>query len=412
MMRRLSLCARRRSSTRQRSRRCVALLAVASLGLVPQSASAQDSRADVLAEARAKKAAALTPYEPSAAERWLDRAEDFLVDPPTVYPWVGSILRGGLLAGGVGVNKPFRDSGRFAAHAAWSIRNYKTVAGQAALPALAGGRVRPSVSASWIDAPAVNVYELGVRDTRDERAQFGFSPRRAGGEVRTLLAPGVEVGGGVEFLHVDTNAGKGDDAAGQSFTPATLPGLGASPTYLHSRVFAGYDWRDSPGYTRRGGAYRIEWQDYRQRDQGPYGFRRVDAQVDQAFPILRANWVLAFHGAVATTDTDGGRVVPFFLMPDLGGNTLRGYPAWRFRDRHSLLVSGEYRWTPSQFVDMALFYDAGKVTAARRDLDLRGLRRSYGLGIRFHAPAATVLRADLARTDEGFGLVLAFSPAF
>ena len=58
------------------------------------------------------------------------------------------------------------------------------------------------------------------------------------------------------------------------------------------------------------------------------------------------------------------------------------------------------------------FYDAGKVTAARRDLNLSGLRRSYGIGIRFHAPAATVLRAELARTDEGFGLVLAFSPAF
>jgi hypothetical protein len=52
------------------------------------------------------------------------------------------------------------------------------------------------------------------------------------------------------------------------------------------------------------------------------------------------------------------------------------------------------------------------VTETRRDLDLSGLRRSYGVGIRFHAPAATVLRADLARTDEGFGLVLAFSPAF
>lgn len=195
------------------------------------------------------------------------------------------------------------------------------------------------------------------------------------------------------------------------FTPQALPGLGASPTYLHSRAFAGFDWRDAPGYTRRGGAYRLELQDYRQHD-GPYSLRRLDAQLDQVVPILRANWVLAFHGDVATTHTRGDEDVPFFLMPDLGGHALRGFPAWRFRDRHRVLVSAEDRWTPSQVVDMALFYDAGKVTALRRDLSLTGLRRSYGIGIRFHAPAATVLRADLARTDEGFGLVLAFSPAF
>jgi outer membrane protein assembly factor BamA len=116
---------------------------------------------------------------------------------------------------------------------------------------------------------------------------------------------------------------------------------------------------------------------------------------------------------VSVTDTDGGNVVPYFLMPDLGGSSeLRGYPSWRFRDRHRLLLSGEYRWTPGRFVDMALFVDAGKVTDRRADLDLDDLRTSYGIGIRFHAPAATILRAELARTREGSALVLGFGPSF
>ena len=45
---------------------------------------------------------------------------------------------------------------------------------------------------------------------------------------------------------------------------------------------------------------------------------------------------------------------------------LRGYPSWRFRDRNRLLLTGEYRWTAGQFVDMALFVDAGKVAARVR----------------------------------------------
>jgi hypothetical protein len=386
-------------------------LCLASLLLDGRSVAAQASRAEAIADAQAAKAKVVTPYTPSKAEQWVDRAEDILLDPPTVYPWFGSVLPGGLFAAGVGVHRSFSDSGRVGAHAGWSLRNYKIVTGRLALPALASGRIEPSVQASWIDAPAVAVYELGASGSRDSRAEFGFKPRRIAGQLRGVLGV-AEAGGEVALLRIQTTGGGGGRAAASAFTQQELPGLGASPTYLHGRVFAGIDWRDAPGYTRRGGAYRVEWQDYRQRDGGPHSFRRLDAQIDQVVPILRANWVLAFHGDVATTYTRGLETVPFFLMPDLGGHVLRGFPAWRFRDRHRLLVSGEYRWTPSQFVDMALFYDAGKVTALRRDLNLEGLRRSYGIGIRFHAPAATVLRADLARTDEGFGLVLAFSPAF
>ena len=412
MTRRLAWPWPRDEWTRRHSARASASAAcLASLLLGADPVAAQASRADAIAEAQAAKAKVVAPYEPTTVEKLIDHAEDILLDPPMVYPWFGSILPGGLFAAGVGVHKPFSDSGRLAAHAGWSLRNYKTIAGRATLPSLARGRIEPTVEASWTDAPAVAVYALGATGSPDSRAEFGFKPRRVGGQLRGVFGR-AEAGGGLELLHVATTAGRGDRAAASSFTQAALPGLGVSPTYLHGRVFAGFDWRDAPGYTRRGGAYRIELQDYRQHDDGPFSFRRLDAQVDQAVPILRANWVLAFHGEVATTYTRGHETVPFFLMPDLGGHLLRGFPAWRFRDRHRILVSGEYRWTPSQFVDMAVFYDAGKVTAARRDLNLSGLRRSYGIGIRFHAPAATVLRAELARTDEGFGLVLAFSPAF
>jgi hypothetical protein len=92
---------------------------------------------------------------------------------------------------------------------------------------------------------------------------------------------------------------------------------------------------------------------------------------------------------------------------------LRAYPSWRFRDRHSLLLSGEFRWIPNRLgLDMALFYDAGKVTARRQDLDLDGLESNVGIGIRFHGPMATPLRVELAKGREGLHLVFAGSAAF
>ena len=112
--------------------------------------------------------------------------------------------------------------------------------------------------------------------------------------------------------------------------------------------------------------------------------------------------MLAFRARLETTDVASGQVVPYYLLPSLGGaNSLRGYTDFRFQDKHLLLMSAEYRWLPSRVVDMAIFVDAGKVTAERRDLDLDGLRTTYGVGIRFHGPTFTPLRVDLARGDEG-----------
>ena len=146
---------------------------------------------------------------------------------------------------------------------------------------------------------------------------------------------------------------------------------------------------------------------------GNHGFRRVDAQATKLIPIVRENWVIALRAAASTTDALAGNDVPYFLMPDLGGShALRGYPAWRFRDRHRMVLTGEYRWTAGQFVDIALFVDAGKVAARARDLDLRGLKTPYGIGVTLHTPSRTFARIELARTREGLGLMFSFSPTF
>ena len=114
----------------------------------------------------------------------------------------------------------------------------------------------------------------------------------------------------------------------------------------------------------------------------------MDAEIVQHIPILRENWVISLHGLLQTT-LDDDDTVPYFLMPSLGsGSTLRGFSGWRFRDRHSLLMSGEFRWIPNRLaLDMALFYDTGKVTPRFDDISWKGLASDVGIGVRFHGPA-------------------------
>jgi outer membrane translocation and assembly module TamA len=76
-------------------------------------------------------------------------------------------------------------------------------------------------------------------------------------------------------------------------------------------------------------------------------------------------------------------------------------------------MSAEFRWIPNPFgFDMALFYDAGKVTSRRRDLNLKGLKSDVGIGARFHGPFSTPLRVELAVGNEGWKLVLSANAVF
>jgi hypothetical protein len=106
--------------------------------------------------------------------------------------------------------------------------------------------------------------------------------------------------------------------------------------------------------------------------------------------------------------------VPYFLLPSLGsGSTLRAYHSWRFRDRNSLLMSGEFRWIPSRLgLDMAIFYDAGKVASRREDLNFVGLEHDWGVGMRLHGPTQTPLRIEVSRGSEGWHLTFSGAAAF
>ena len=71
-------------------------------------------------------------------------------------------------------------------------------------------------------------------------------------------------------------------------TPATAPGLGANPAYLHTAASGGIDSRPSPGYARRGGLYQVTYHNYADRDS-TYSFDRADVEVVQHLPVLREN---------------------------------------------------------------------------------------------------------------------------
>ena len=358
--------------------------------------AAQTSRAAVIAEQQAEKAKTLHPYIPNKAEALITSAtRSFIEIPAGFYPAFGSVYSGGGFTLGGGYRRFYGDRSMWDAHGLFSVKSYKLLELSTTSPGHAKGHVDLYGRTTWRDAPTVAFYGIGNDTVKDDKVNFALRESSVTGGLRARTARWIVLRGELAY---------------EDFT-TTVPGPGADITFVHGTATAGFDSRPSPGYARHGGFYGVEYHNYADRADA-YSFERVDGEAIQHIPILRENWVLSFRGRVQTTLGDA--VVPAFLLPSLGsGSTLRAYSSWRFRDRHSELMSAEFRWIPNRLgLDMALFYDAGKVTSERRELDFDGLTSNVGIGVRFHGPLATPLRIELAHGREGMHLVFSGGPAF
>ena len=393
--------------------RMVSLLAALISAILSGSASAQDTRTAEIAARQSEKAAAAAPYRPSRFETTMQRLEESFASPPNgFFPELGSIYAGGGFTLGAGYRHFYGRDAVWDVRGLYSVRNYKQVEVGTRTPWDGSGKWSFGARAGWRDAPQVGYFGPGMQD---ETVRANFHLTQSYAAFTAGLRPGrwIRLEGEVGYDDFETDPGRGRYPSIETiYDPATAPGLFAAPSFLRTEATAAIDWRTSPGYSRKGGFYGVTLANYADRDD-TYSFRRVDGELIQHLPILRENWVISLRGRVQTTlDEDDN--VPYFLLPQLGsGRTLRGYETGRFRDFHSILTSAEFRWIPSRLaLDMALFYDAGKVTRRRADLDFNGFKSDYGIGARFHGPTTTVLRIEGARGSEGWRLVIATSAAF
>jgi hypothetical protein len=376
---------------------------VSIVGVTP--ANAQETRAESIREQQAERLQRVTPPEPNMAERMIDRLDrwGFISGPPRgVYPWLSSIYPGGGIAGGVGVRTAFGDDGAFNVIAGHSVRRFTIGEADLALPTFASNRGRITISGRYMDAADVKYYGVGNESSKEGRTYFGYSPLSGGLHVDLNISRRITAGGEVSYLEATTSAGRTAPAIDALHLPTDTPGLGFSRFgFIKSTARASFDWRRRLGYSGSGGVYRAQFDDVRDRDHQRYSFRAFEAEALQLIPILRANWVVMLRGLATVTNADNGDDVPYFVMPSIGGGaSVRGYPDFRFRDRHRLVMNAELRWTPARFMDTLLFYDAGKVAARRQELDFDDLKTAYGAGVRLIGPKGYAVRLEAARSRE------------
>lgn len=379
----------------------------------PTAAQTPDSRAAEIQTQQEEKARKLAPYQRNWFERQflkIEQAGGFNV-ANGLFVAVGGIKQGSSFAIGPAYGKTFPNGAAVIAKAAYSIRQFK-LAELSAYSAPLSSRFVLSGRARWVDAPQLAVYPLGPSSPKT-RANYSETQTEVSGRAAFRPVRALRFGAGAGFERFETGGATSTrhPSVEALFTAGEMPGIAVDPDYVHSFVSAAIDSRTGPGFSRTGTHLEATLHDYRQQNTGLWSFRRIDGVARQLIPILHGNWVIDLSVRASTTEADGGNQVPFFLMPDLGGGSdLRGFTSYRFRDRHALIATAEYRWYVQEYLEMALFYDAGKVVPRRGDLDFDGLKTDVGIGLRFHSPQATVLRIEVAKSREGLRLIFAFSP--
>ena len=380
----------------------------------PDQAQAASRQATIEQE-QASKDQKLHPYAPNKGEQIFDRLDVILAGGQLRWhPFFENAYSGGGFTLGLGHVNYLSAYNYLDVRGSWTISNYKRIEAEFVAPRMFNRRAHLSILGGWREATQVGFYGLGMGTSKDDRTNYLFNqPYLSGLFTIYPNRRNFMLRGGLEFSKWTQEPGEGGFPSVETrYTPETLPGLGAEVTYIHSQGTVGGDWRTSPGYSRRGGYFGVTIHDYRDRDN-EFGFYLMDYDGIAHLPILRETWVLSFHGNVQTAITKDDQQIPFFMLPAVGGgSSLRGYSSWRFRDENRILTQAEWRIMVNRYLDLAFFYDAGKVTSTRSDLDLNNLKYDYGVGVRFHGPFSTPLRIEIARSREATAIVFAAGPSF
>ena len=123
--------------------------------------------------------------------------------------------------------------------------------------------------------------------------------------------------------------------------------------------------------------------------------------------------VLAVRAYASADDPHEGAQVPFYMQEALSNSrTLRGYDSFRFRGEKLVSLQAEYRWEAAPAIELVAFVDSGRVFREDEDIDIEGLRATWGGGLRLKTWNKTFVRFDVGTSDEGTRVYLRFGPSY
>ena len=403
-------------------------------------AAAQDTREQIAADQRKARSGEVRPVEPGRLERTFLTLSDERVLDRLFNPRRGLFVRTGLPVQGAAIaaGPAWRASDfnrRYTFTASTAVSVSREWIGELALqvpdlvPSLGADRVFADLSVSRSGRIGNEFWGLGMSSADADPSVFRLSQRIGAGTLGVRVTPWLSTGTTVSWLtpHVRSTSTGGGPSILDVYDESTAPGLATQPTFFRSDVFVDLDYRDSQPPTRTaprldrlpltgassGGRYQVRFASYNDTEAEHYSFTQTTIDLQQHLPLLQGHRVLSLRALGVFSDPEAGHEVPFYLSPTYGGLAMgRGFQTFRFRDRHLLVLQGEYRYQVSPLLGGAVFLDAGQVAPTAHALAWSQFETTYGVGVRFGFGGAAALRMDFALGGDAPSFIMAFGHAF
>jgi hypothetical protein len=397
------------------------LVIVLCINAYPQEAdrAAAPSRAGQIEAAREQKAKQLHEEKPSRIGRLAAKAK--IIDRITGSASGPRLHLGGLATGSGMAAGPeyFRELARqeivFHALALGSLKKFYAFETGLDFPRLADKRVFAGVSGRYENYPHIDFYGEGPNSSKAGRTAYAIEDTSFLGKAGVRPFEHLSIGLLGRYWLVNVGPSPDDRFARteQVYSEAQAPGITRQTNYAIGGGFVQYDDLDRPGDPHNGGNYVAQFTLWSDRKLETGSFNRLDLDAQRYFSFFNERRVIALRWRSVFTEPGAGQVVPFYAQPTLGGpDDLRGFRAYRFYDRNSLVMNAEYRWEVANGVDAAIFADAGKVFHRWQDIDLSGLESSFGFGVRTNIKGRSFGRVDVGFSHEGFQVWLKFGNIF
>ena len=382
-----------------------------------------DSRAEEIQREREQAHRQARPETMNKVEKAIYHVEENRILPRINSGWnglrakIGGLPQGGGFAAGPEYHREDLLSGAlsFRTSAELSTKLYQKYELQLSLPKLAGQHLFVDFHSVHRNYPQINYYGAGPKSLKGQRSNYRLEDTASDFTVGVRPIRMLRLGGSAGYVWVNT--GPGTDSrfisTEKQFTPSQAPGVDRQTDFFRYGGFVQLDYRDDPRGPKSGGNYVGQYTWYKDTQFHRYGFDRLDVNLEQYIGLFNRRRVLALRARTTLTDAAAGQVLPFYMQPVLGGSDdLRGFRPFRFADQNMLNLTAEYRWEAFSGLDMAIFFDAGKVFPTHSQLNFSHLEGCGGFGLRFNVLNRTFIRMDFGWSREGMQVWFKFSDVF
>jgi outer membrane protein assembly factor BamA len=284
-----------------------------------------------------------------------------------------------------------------------STRLYQRHEAELVVPHFFEPRLFLEVFAQYRSFTEVSYFGVGFDTVEEARSDYhiegpvlyatlGFRPS-------TLFVFGGRFGA----LDNDLHSGRSGEfpSIEETFPVAALPGFVEEPDYFLYSAFVALDGRNDPDDPTRGSFLELQATRYSDRGFDRFNFEEVSIE---AFHFLPLNYRTVFATRVMGifTHAAAGQEIPFFMLPSLGGTgSLHAFENDRFRDRHSLLATGELRYHVTPEIRLEVFVDVGEVFPSFAAFRFSELEVGTGMGVRYKMGRKILVGVSLGVGREG-----------